>query len=96
MAISFVIAAINAMLVFLLRMFKFNVEKHWTTTGTELRWVVWVRSRCGVRCGGHYGLCINVCVEHWTTTGTELRWVVWARCRCGRQAAEPGVVPSVR
>lgn len=56
-AISFVIAAINAMLVFLLRVFKFNVEKHWTTTGTELRWVgvdtlqVW--AGCGVRCSGY-------------------------------------------
>ncbi|KAG2449462.1 hypothetical protein HYH02_005607 [Chlamydomonas schloesseri] len=40
-AISFVIAIINAILVTTLRMCKFYVERHWTTTRTELSFAVW-------------------------------------------------------
>ncbi|EFJ47418.1 hypothetical protein VOLCADRAFT_105141 [Volvox carteri f. nagariensis] len=40
-AISVVIAVINSFLTFILRQLKFHVEKHWTTTDTELSYAVW-------------------------------------------------------
>ncbi|GLC33556.1 hypothetical protein PLESTM_000084200 [Pleodorina starrii] len=40
-AISLVIAVINSLLSLVLRLFKFHVEKHWTTTDTELSFAVW-------------------------------------------------------
>ncbi|KXZ54617.1 hypothetical protein GPECTOR_4g682 [Gonium pectorale] len=39
--ISFVIAAVNGLLVFVLRVLKYSVERHWTTTDTELSFAVW-------------------------------------------------------
>ncbi|KAG2490975.1 hypothetical protein HYH03_010649 [Edaphochlamys debaryana] len=40
-AISFGIAIVNGFLGWLLRMLKFFVEKHWTTTDTELSFAMW-------------------------------------------------------
>ncbi|GIL52929.1 hypothetical protein Vafri_8662 [Volvox africanus] len=40
-AISVVIAVINSLLTTVLRVLKFNVEKHWTTTDTELSYAIW-------------------------------------------------------
>ncbi|KAG2433251.1 hypothetical protein HXX76_008319 [Chlamydomonas incerta] len=40
-AISFVIAIINSILVTTLRICKFYVERHWTITSTELSFAVW-------------------------------------------------------
>ncbi|GIL83282.1 hypothetical protein Vretifemale_12125, partial [Volvox reticuliferus] len=40
-AISLVIHVINSLLVNLLRLLKFHVEKHWTTTDTELSYAIW-------------------------------------------------------
>ncbi|GIL83284.1 hypothetical protein Vretifemale_12126 [Volvox reticuliferus] len=40
-AISVVIAVINSLLTIVLRFLKFNVEKHWTTTDTELSYAIW-------------------------------------------------------